>query len=88
LLEQGRPALEGAEPGDTRYSHWEKEFLHEVGERLERFGSAFHNLAKGQAEEALSRLQAYKLREIAAKAKGKARKALRGRKPLRSKPKK
>jgi hypothetical protein len=88
LLEQGKQAPEGAEAGDAQYSLWEEEFLREVDERLERYGSAFHNLAKGQAEEALSRLQAHKLKEIAAKAKGKTRKALRAKKPLRSRPRK
>jgi hypothetical protein len=62
------------------YSGWEKEFLSEVEQRLGAFGSAFHDLSKGRAEEALSLLQGAKLREIGAKARGKARK------PLRAKP--
>jgi hypothetical protein len=53
------------------YSGWEREFLGEVEGRLEKYGSAFANLAKGRAEEALSTLQAQKLREIERKAKGK-----------------
>ncbi len=64
------------------YSEWEKEFLGEVETRLEKYGSAFHNLAKGRPEEALSNLQSVKLREIAAKAKGKPRKGLQTKKPL------
>jgi hypothetical protein len=69
------------------FSHWEQEFLTEVGARLERYGSAFHNLAKGRAEDPLSMLQAQKLKEIAAKAKGKPPKPVRTRNPLRPKPK-
>ena len=76
------------------YSGWETEFLGEVGQRLEKFGSAFHDLSKGRPDEALSTLQAGKLREIAAKARGarrnkdsaeKPRKGLQTRKPLRAK---
>jgi hypothetical protein len=52
------------------YSAWEKEFLGEVEQRLDKFGSAFHDLSKGRADEALSMLQGAKLKEIAAKAKG------------------
>ncbi len=72
------------------FSGWEDEFLNEVGERLEKYGSAFRDLSKGRPEDAVSLLQAQKLREIAAKASGKS-KARGGRtgglttkKPLRS----
>jgi len=58
---------------EQELSAWEKEFLDEVGDRLERFGSAFADYAKGAPEEALSRLQAVKLREIRAKAKSERR---------------
>jgi hypothetical protein len=72
--------------GTVEYSHWEKEFLGEVDQRLEKYGSAFHSLAKGRAEDALSVLQTIKLKEIAAKAKaaklGKKRKGLTTKKPL------
>lgn len=64
------------------YSHWEKEFLGEVDTRLEKYGSAFANLAKGRKEDALSILQTVKLKEIAAKARGKKRKGLTTKKPL------
>jgi hypothetical protein len=64
------------------YSPWESEFLTEVDQRLEKYGSAFHNLAKGRKDEALSTLQTAKLREIAAKARGKKRKGLTTKKPL------
>jgi hypothetical protein len=80
------------------YSSWETEFLGEVGQRLEKYGSAFHDPSKGRRDDALSMLQAVKLREIAAKARGKrtkdgeekkprkgmqTRKPLGGRKPMR-----
>ena len=38
-------------------SDWERQFLEEVEERIEKFGSAFHDLEKGSADEALSSLQ-------------------------------
>ena len=68
--------------GDVEYSAWENEFLGEVDSRLEKYGSAFHNLAKGRAEDALSVLQTIKLKEIAAKARGKPRKGLTTKKPM------
>lgn len=82
------------------YSSWETEFLTEVEQRLDKYGSAFHDLSKGRAEEALSILQSGKLKEIAAKARGKknkfgepkdqprglsAKKGFTTRKPLRAK---
>ena len=70
------------EPQGVDYSNWESEFLTEVGARLDKYGSAFANLSKGRAEEALSHLQAQKLKEIAAKAKGTPRKPLRAKKPM------
>ncbi len=71
--------------GAVDYSAWEAEFLGEVETRLEKYGSAFHNLAKGRAEEALSHLQAQKLKEIADKARGKPRRGLSTKKPLGAK---
>ena len=64
------------------YSPWENEFLSEVDQRLEKYGSAFADLGKGRKEDALSRLQTVKLKEIAAKARGKPRKGLTTKKPL------
>lgn len=74
-------------PGDgaVDYSQWEQDFLNEVDQRLEKYGSAFHDLGKGRKDEALSTLQTVKLKEIAAKARGKKRKGLTTRKPLGSK---
>ena len=54
-------------------SEWEKQFLEEVEERIEKFGSAFHDLDKGGSDEALSALQHVKLREIDKKARGKGK---------------
>jgi hypothetical protein len=76
--------------GAVDYSPWETEFLSAVDARLEKYGSAFRNLSKGGKEDALSHLQTVKIREIAAKARGKKRKGLTTKKPLgwrkRSKP--
>jgi hypothetical protein len=68
--------------GEIDYSQWEKDFLGEVDTRLTKYGSAFANLSKGRKEEALSTLQTVKLKEIAAKARGKRRKGLTTKKPL------
>jgi len=68
--------------GAVDYSPWENEFLTEVDQRLEKFGSAFADLSKGRKDEALSTLQTVKLKEIAAKARGKKRKGLTTKKPL------
>jgi hypothetical protein len=68
--------------GAVDYSQWETEFLSEVDTRLEKYGSAFHNLSKGKKEDALSLLQTVKIKEIAAKARGKKRKGLTTKKPL------
>lgn len=54
-------------------SDWEKKFLEEVEERIETYGSAFHDPEKGAADEALSSLQHIKLREIDKKARGKGK---------------
>jgi hypothetical protein len=68
--------------GAVDYSQWEHEFLTEVDKRLEKYGSAFNDLSKGRKDDALSNLQTVKLKEIAAKARGKKRKGLTTKKPL------
>jgi hypothetical protein len=68
--------------GAVDYSQWENEFLSEVDKRLEKYGSAFADLSKGRKDDALSALQTVKLKEIAAKARGKKRKGLTTKKPL------
>jgi hypothetical protein len=71
-------------PGDgsVDYSKWESEFLTQVDQRLVKYGSAFADLSKGRKDDALSTLQTVKLKEIAAKARGKKRKGLTTKKPL------
>jgi hypothetical protein len=78
------PETGEVKPGEgvVDYSHWENEFLTEVDKRLEKYGSAFNDLSKGRKDEALSMLQTVKLKEIAAKARGKKRKGLTTKKPL------
>lgn len=62
--------------GEDTLSDWEDEFITSVGDRLETYGSAFNDPDKGKLDEALSGLQAVKLREIEKKADGKARKPM------------
>ena len=69
-------------PSAVDYSQWETEFLTEVDQRLEKYGSAFRDLSKGRKDEALSTQQTVKLKEIAAKARGRKRKGLATKKPL------
>lgn len=59
-----------ADRADVQLSDWEGEFLGSVEERVKTYGRAFGDPEKGAAGEALSALQAVKLKEIAAKAKG------------------
>jgi hypothetical protein len=84
LAESGAEAVD-PETGEVKagvdYSSWESAFLSEVDQRLEKYGSAFANLSKGRKEDALSLLQAAKLKEIAAKARGQKRKGLAAKKP-------
>jgi len=68
--------------GAVNYSDWESQFLSEVDQRLEKYGSAFHNLSKGKKDDALSLLQTVKIKEIAAKARGRKRKGLVVKRPL------
>lgn len=67
-------------------SDWEREFLEEVEARVEKYGSAFHDLEKGAADEPLSGLQNIKLKEIDKKARGKGG-GFKQRKPMGSKKK-
>lgn len=54
-------------------SDWEGEFLGSVEERIKTYGRAFADPDKGAMGAPLSMMQGMKLREIAAKASGKAR---------------
>jgi hypothetical protein len=72
-----------AERAGVTLSEWEGEFLGSVTERVKTYGRAFGDPEKGAPGEALSAMQAVKLKEIAAKAKGE-KKGLK-RKPFRRK---
>lgn len=58
-------------------SDWEQQFLEEVEQRIETYGSAFADPMKGDEGEALSALQQVKLKEIDKKARGKGRKGFK-----------
>ena len=66
-------------------SDWETQFLEEVEARIETFGSAFGDPEKGGSDEPLSALQAFKLREIDKKARGKGKSGFKQRKPIAQK---
>ncbi len=70
-LSKLRRAVAAAETG-AGLSAWEAEFAESVEARLEAYGSAFTDPAKGALEEPLSARQAVKLREIARQAKPKS----------------
>lgn len=73
-LRKLRKAAELAEAGlGPPLSDWEREFLEEVEERIEKYGSAFADPNKGNLEDPLSALQARKLKEIDKKARGKGK---------------
>lgn len=57
-----------AERAGVKLSDWEGDFLGSVEDRVKTFGRAFGDPEKGEAGQALSTLQAVKLKEIAAKA--------------------
>lgn len=63
-------------------SAWEDEFLGSVEERIRTYGRAFADPEKGAPGQALSAMQAVKLKEIAVKASGDKAKV----KPSRSQP--
>lgn len=59
-----------ADKAGVTLSDWEGEFLGSVADRVKTYGRAFGDPEKGAPGEALSAMQARKLKEIAAKAKG------------------
>jgi hypothetical protein len=59
-----------ADRAGVKLSDWEGEFLGSVADRVKTYGRAFGDPEKGAPGQALSALQAVKLKEIAAKAKG------------------
>jgi hypothetical protein len=68
-----RRARRTADKAGVELSDWEGEFLGSVEQRVETYGRAFGDPEKGAAGQALSALQARKLKEITAKAKGEAK---------------
>lgn len=70
-LRKLRKAAEQAEANGAELSDWEREFIDEVEERVETYGSAFHDAEKGALDEPLSIRQQMKLKEIDRKARGK-----------------
>ena len=65
-----RRARRMAERAGVKLSDWEGEFLESVSDRVKTYGRAFGDPEKGGPGEALSAMQAVKLKEIAGKAKG------------------
>lgn len=81
-LRKLRKAAELAERGEgPPLSDWEREFLEEVEQRIETYGSAFADPEKGNLEDPMSALQTQKLKEIGKKARGKDT-GFKARKPL------
>ncbi|MEO0882929.1 MAG: hypothetical protein AAFY34_09355 [Pseudomonadota bacterium] len=71
-LRKLRKAAKRAEAeGGPGLSDWEREFVDEVEERVEKYGSAFADPDKGALSEPLSARQMQKLREIDKKSRGK-----------------
>ena len=63
-------AKRAADKAGVALSEWEGEFLGSVSDRVKTYGRAFGDPDKGSPGQALSALQARKLKEIVAKAKG------------------
>jgi hypothetical protein len=68
-----RKAKRAADRAGVKLSDWEGEFLGSVEDRVRSYGRAFGDPEKGAAGQALSTLQTIKLKEISAKAKGRAK---------------
>ncbi|MBO9709292.1 MAG: hypothetical protein J7521_13880 [Caulobacter sp.] len=71
-----RRAQRTAQKSGVELSEWEGEFLGSVAQRIETYGRAFGDPEKGAPGQAMSVNQTIKLKEIAAKAQGKARKPM------------
>ena len=63
-------ARRAADLTGAKLSDWEGEFLGSVEERIKTYGRAFADPEKGAPGQALSAMQAVKLKEIAVKASG------------------
>ncbi|MAP93885.1 MAG: hypothetical protein CMK07_02945 [Ponticaulis sp.] len=83
-LRKLRKAVERAEAEGVELTDWEKEFAEGVDERLNKYGSAFADLTKGEADEALSMAQSEILRQLDKKSRGKTSGGFTTRKPLRA----
>ena len=68
-----RKARRLAERAGVKLSDWEGEFLGSVETRVKTYGRAFGDPEKGGPGQALSMMQAVKLKEIAAKAQNKGK---------------
>ena len=68
-----RRAQRAAAKAGIELSEWEDEFLGSVQERVKTYGRAFGDPDKGAPGQALSMMQAVKLKEITAKANGEPR---------------
>jgi hypothetical protein len=77
-----RRAKRAADRAGVALSEWEGEFLGSVAERVSTYGRAFGDPEKGAPGAALSVRQGVKRKEIASKAAGKSKPALRRRRPL------
>ena len=78
-----RRAQRKAARAGVALSAWEDEFLGSVSERVKTYGRAFADPDKGAPGQALSAMQAVKLKEIAAKAGGEAKKPAKPRSGFR-----
>lgn len=65
-------------------NEWEQEFVDGVSERLNKYGSAFRDPAKGPLDEALSQRQTQIVRVLDKKTRPKAKKDLKPRKPMKA----
>lgn len=74
-----RRAKRAAARAGVELSQWEGEFLGSVEDRVKTYGRAFGDPEKGGPGQALSVMQAVKLKEISAKAKGEKPKGFRRR---------
>ncbi len=87
-LRKLKRVAERAQSGDAAdLNEWEQEFVDGVKERLETYGSAFRDPAKGPLDEALSQRQTHIVRVLDKKTRPKSEKAkaLADRKPLKAK---
>ena len=83
-LRKLRKAAERAELEGIELTDWEKAFVEGVDERLTEYGSAFHDLSKGNADEALSMAQSEILKQLDKKSRGKGSPGFKTRKPFKA----